>query len=59
MMNEFSVRRASAEDVLILARFLGLMLEEMASIGGHEVSKEASAWLEKRVRDAVCREGHG
>ena len=58
MMNEFSIRRASAEDALILARFLGLMLEEMASMGGHEVSKAASAWLEKRVRDNVRKECH-
>ena len=57
-MSKLIVRRASAEDVLMLARFIRLTLEENVVMGGHEPSKEVAALLEKRVQHFVGSEVH-
>jgi hypothetical protein len=59
-MNHISIREATAQDASVIAGFLQLMLEEMVSVGGHEVLRSEREWarIEQRIRDAIGEKDH-
>jgi len=59
-MNCIIIREATAQDAPVIAGFLRLMLEEMASMGGHDVSRSNEEWahIEKGLRDEIGSKDH-
>ena len=59
-MAEFTIREADATDVPTIVRFLRLMVEEMATLGGHAASQQDDVWkrLGEVTRAEVGKEEH-
>lgn len=53
--NKVSIREVLPVETPVIVRFLRLMLEEMASMGGHEVLKNEEQWVrvEEKIREAI------
>lgn len=51
-----TIREATAQDASVIARFLQRMLEEMASMGGHDVLRSEEEWtqIEKRICEKIA-----
>lgn len=53
-MAEFTIREAVARDAPTIVRFLRLMVEEMARLGGHSASQQEDVW--RRLGEVARRE---
>lgn len=59
-MGDVSIREARSSDAPVIIRFLRAMLDEMASMGGHAVSQNSTAWarVENIIHDQCGTESH-
>ena len=59
-MTRISIREALPGDAPVITHFIRLMLEEMTSMGGHEVTKADEEWkrIQGMIEDGINSEDH-
>jgi GNAT superfamily N-acetyltransferase len=59
-MTAISIREALPEDAPVVTRFIRLMLEETASMGGHRVAKADEEWkrIQGMIEDGINSKDH-